>query len=169
MTLSETAFLVDANPKWVINTLASLRVAPQYGVGLAKRLWIARSIVAGTGIPLTRAFAAAHVALRDWSRGARRVVLRAARGHDVALTIDVYRLLASFHVRLARLRVNPPFPTRGRPPEVARDPLEAARAWGLDLSLIADNMAKSPEQRLRQLDAMSAFSRNSRRVASTIG
>jgi hypothetical protein len=44
------------------------------------------------------------------------------------------------------------------------DPLAAARTYGIDLTLLAANLRRSPEERIRQLDAMLDFARRVRRV-----
>ncbi len=48
----------------------------------------------------------------------------------------------------------------------ASDALTAAREYGIDLTLLVANLRRTPEQRLRQLDAMLDFKNRVRRAAS---
>jgi hypothetical protein len=166
MTLSAFARLLGAPPKWVINTMRALALAPRYTLPLARRLTIARAVHEGAGMPLLAAYAMAGRALRTWSGGTACVTLYTTASDDVALTLDVYRLLASLNVRLAEVRESYAPMVRGRPRASHVSALDAATAWGLDLSLVRDNLRKTPLTRLRQLDAMWAFSKNVTRTAS---
>ena len=154
MTLGEFARLLDVEPKWVLNRMAGLGLPARYTIALARRLALCRAIHEATGMPLERAAVVARHCLRAY-RGERATmtVLPTPDG-DVALTVDVYRVLSTFYVRLAAVRTMFAPRVRGRPATRDRDALQAAEHWGLDLMLIRDNLAKSPEQRLRQLDAM---------------
>ncbi len=40
------------------------------------------------------------------------------------------------------------------PARLSSDALDAAREYGIDLTLLVANLRRTPEQRLRQLDAM---------------
>ncbi len=59
-------------------------------------------------------------------------------------------------------------PQSGRPdaPDmpVGSDALAAAREYGIDLTLLLANLRRTPEQRLRQLDAMLDFKNRVRRI-----
>ena len=167
MTLSAFARLLDAPPKWVLNTLRALGLAPRYTLALAERLTITRAVHEGAGMPLPSAYAMAGRALRTWSGGTACVTLHTTASEDVALTLDVYRLLSSVNVRLAGVRESYAPMVRGRPRATRVSALEAATAWGLDLSLVRDNLRKTPHERLRQLDAMRAFTMNVQRTTCT--
>ncbi len=166
MTLAHFARLLGVSPKWVLNTMRALDLPPQYTPALARRLSIARAVHDGVGMPLPAAFAMARDALAAWDGERLPVTMMGTSTDDVALTVDVYRLLSAMNVRLADLRESFAPKVRGRPPRARRDPLEAAMAWGLDLSLLRDNLRKSPHARLRQLDAMRAFASAVRRTAA---
>jgi hypothetical protein len=168
MTLAAFARLVGTTPKWVLNTLSTLGRRPRYSVDLARRLAVTREIHDGLGVPLSLALALAQQALRVSPAAGSPVTLYAQPDSSVALTIDLYRLLSTFNVRLAELRESYAPPALGRPRTRSFDPLAAATEWGLDLSLIRDNMRKTPHQRLRQLDAMHAFAKNVRRASAVI-
>jgi len=165
MLLAEFARVVDASPKWVLNTMPSLPSRSRYTEMVAKRLIVARAIHSAFGTSLPDAFALAHCALREWDGSAASVTLRANVADDVSLTIDVYRLMAAYHMRRAELRESYAPMVRGRPRTRSIDAVAVAVDWGLDLSLIRDNLRKSPAERLRQLDAMRAFTSGVRRVS----
>lgn len=172
MTLSAFARLLGAPPKWVLNTLRALGLPPRYTLVLAQRLTITRAVHEGAGMPLPLAYAMAGRALRTWSGGTACVTLHTTASDDVALTLDVYRLLSSVNVRLADLRESYAPMVRGRPratrvSAIRVSALDAATTWGLDLSLVRDNLRKTPHERLRQLDAMRAFTMNVQRTTST--
>ncbi len=162
MTLADTAFLLDVDTKWVLNALAALRRPARYSVALAQRLAVTRAIQQATGSSLARSFADARRALT--SAGDRSVPLIIAEAdRDVGLVVDLRRILSSFNVRLSLLHTTYEPPQRGRPSSAHRHPIRAATEWGLDLTLLADNLAKTVEQRVRQLDAMAAFARGVQR------
>jgi hypothetical protein len=81
----------------------------------------------------------------------------------VAITVDVYRLLVRFGARLSWLRTEYQPRRRGRPGR-RREPVVAAKEYGLDLGLLRYNLGRTPAERLRQLDAMHTFRRRVRRV-----
>jgi hypothetical protein len=60
-------------------------------------------------------------------------------------------------------------PQRGRPRRRRTAPLKTAADWGVDLSLLKENLTRTPEERLRQLDGMAAFALNVRRASATRG
>lgn len=165
MVLAEFARLLDASPKWVLNTMQALPQKPRYSETIAQRMIVARAIHGGFGTPLPVAMALAQRALREWDGTTTPLSLRPHVTDHVAMTIDMYRLMSSFNVRLAELRESHAPMVRGRPKTRSVDPLVVAADWGLDLSLIRDNLRKSPSERLRQLDAMHRFASGVRRVS----
>lgn len=166
MTLAELAFLINADRKWVLNTLAALGLPTRYSLALARRLAVTRAIHAATGIPLLRSHRLATSALRA-SRGEAAPLIYPTDNSEVCLVLDIRRMLSSFAVRLSVQRSTIAPQRRGRPGFRRRDPLQAASAWGLDLTLLADNMARSAEERVRQLDAMTAFAHGVQRISAT--
>lgn len=82
----------------------------------------------------------------------------------MTVTVDVYRILATLSAGLSRLRTMQAPRRPGRPARARRDPIRAAEAHGLDLSLVAANLRRTPAERLRQLDGMADFRRRVRRV-----
>lgn len=156
MTLAEFARLLDVNPKWVLNTMSALERPRNYSVSVARCLAVALAIHEGTGSPLTRSFATAERAVRAYPGDGSPVSI-ATDDADVELLVDVRRILSTFNVRLSVLRASFAPRQRGRPRVRLRDPLQAAAEWGIDLTLVSDNMRKTVGERVRQLDGMAAF------------
>ena len=113
-------------------------------------------------MPLPRAYTIAGKVLRK-SGGSREPVRVSDDMDPVAVTVDVYRILAAVSVGLSRLRTMYAPRRRGRPATLRRDPIRVAEEYGLDLSLLAANLRRTPAERLRQLDAMADFRRRARR------
>jgi len=164
MTLAELAQLLDVEPKRVLNTMTALRRPRRYSIELARRLAVTFAIHEATGVPLVRGFAQAEQALRSYQGGEAPVVIP-TDDCDVGLLVDIRRILSSFSVRLSVLRTTFVPRQRGRPSSWQRDALQAASYWGTDLTLLADNLSKTVEQRVRQLDAMAAFARGVHRLS----
>lgn len=164
MMLAETAFLLDVDSKWVLNALSALARPPRYSLALAQRLAVTRAIQDATGTSLARSFADAGRALMSADRRNVPVIITAA-DRDVGLVVDIRRILSSFNVRLSVLHTTFAPRQRGRPSRAPRDPIRAATDWGLDVTLLADNLTRTVEQRVRRLDAMAAFARGVQRSA----
>ncbi len=162
MTLGEFACLLDTDPKWVQNAAAALGGSLRYTLPTARRLALARALAETAGMPLPRAYATAGRILRTY-RGSKGPVRVSGEGDPVAVTVDVYRILAAVSVGLSRLRTMYAPRRRGRPTTVRCDPIRAAEEYGLDLTLLAANLRRTPAERLGQLDAMADFRRRVRR------
>jgi hypothetical protein len=163
MTLAEFSHLLQVDPKWALNAVTALGLPKRYSVELARRFAVALAIHQATGGPWAKCVAQADGTLRGSRSGGGSV--RAPTGtSDITLVVDLDRIRSSFNVRLSVLRTTIAPRLRGRP-SARRDPLQAAADWGIDLTLLADNLGKTPEQRVRQLDAMAAFARGVRRDA----
>ena len=168
MTLAEVGYLLRVDPKWVLNALTALGLPKKYSPELARRLAVALVIHVATGAPLFRCVVLGDRALRRY-RGGTAPVSASTEADDVALAIDIRRILSSFNARLSVIRTTLGPRQRGRPVARRRDPLQAASDWGIDLTLVADSLRKTAEQRLRQLDAMAAFAGRVRRRVSSAG
>lgn len=164
MTLGEFAYLLDADPKWVLNVAAGLPGGLRYTVPAARRLAVARALQEATAMPMSRAYLIAADVLRRFD-GTESPVAVPAEDAPVAIMIDVYRILAAVYTGLSRLRTMYAPGVRGRR-AAGRDPVARAAAHGLDLSLLRSNLQRSKEQRLRQLDAMATFRSNVRRAGA---
>ena len=161
MTLSDFALLVDAPPKWVLNTRAVLGSGVCYSVPIAERLALVRVLNRDLGIALPRAWSLAGAALLR-PVGQSEVVSVVAGDGSVTVAIDViaYRRPLRRAVHNSQLQA----PRRaGRKPRRSSNPVSAAQRHGLDVSLLQANLKRSPSERLRQLDAMASFSSRVRR------
>ena len=163
MTLAEFAYLLDVDPKWVQNTAAALGGSLRYTIPSARRLAVARALAETAGMPMPGAWALAGGVLRK-AGGSEEPVRVSADGDPVAVTVDVYRIVAAVNVGLSRLRTMYAPRQRGRPAKVRRDPLRAAEEYGLDLTLLGANLRRTPAERLKQLDAMADFRARARRA-----
>lgn len=140
-------------------------------IEMARQLTIARAVHAAMAVPMAEALVFAQRALRVPCLASSRITVPLTDDDDAALSIDVYRRLvcrrlASFYVRLADLRESFAPRVGGRPRSRHVSARRAAEDWGLDLSLIRDNLGKTATERIRQLDAMGRFTRGIRRAGS---
>ncbi len=163
MNLAEFSYLVDVEPKWVLNALPALGHHHRYSIEFARQLAATRAIAQATGAPIVHAFRLAERALRESGEAPVTIPSDA----EASVWIDLPRILSSFNIRLSALRTTFAPRQRGRRRARSRDPLEVARKYGLDVTLLADNARKTPEERLRQLDAMVNFARRVKRTASS--
>lgn len=161
MTLGEFAYAIDAEPKWVQNAVSVIAASLPLSVASARRLVVARALSAQTGMPLARAYGVAERTLHHYDGSAKAVEIAGDNG-AVTVSVDVYRLLASLSAGLSRLAVLYAPKKRGRPAR-RRNPIRAAKAYGLDLTLLEANLRRLPAERLRMLDAMVEFQRRVRR------
>ncbi len=162
MTLAEFSLLVDATPKWVLNTRAVLGSGVRYSVAIAERLALVRVLNRDLSIPLPRAWELAGAALTHAPLPSGEFALVAGDG-TVTLAIDVHRVRAAIATRRSQLVSMPPRLQSGRRPKRPSNSLTAARRHGLDISLLKANVARRPDERLRQLDAMASFRSRVRR------
>ena len=158
MTLAEFSLLVDAPPKWVLNTRALLRDTDPYSMRVAERLAIVRVLNAELGIPLARADRLARAAVT--ARSVTRVPLSDG---TMTLEIDFGRIEAAVATRASQLATMHEPRRPGRRPGRSVAPVRAAERYGIDIGLLKSNLARSPAARLRQLDAMAAFRSRVRR------
>jgi hypothetical protein len=166
MKLNEFAVLVGASPKWVLNARSVLKARGPYSVAGARRLAVARLTGEAFSIPLGLAYQYAAEILHRYEKGESPVLLTAKAGLDVRLVIDVKSILAAFITRQSTLATLAE--PRQRGPKVRRrNPIAAAREYGLDLSLLTANLKRTPTERLRQLDSMMRFRHKVRREDAT--
>lgn len=166
-TLSDFATLVDAPPKWVLNTMDALGCRPRYSLALARQLAVTRALHVELHLPLVPAHRLAARALSTAAASDGTVSLAVTQGGSTRVSVDVARLNAAFAMRQALLRTMHAPLQRGRPPMRRKDSIAHATEWGIDISLLRANLALTPAQRLRQLDSMAAFARDVRRSSSS--
>jgi hypothetical protein len=157
MTLSELALLVGATPKWLLNAAAVVPMPKRYTLDLARRLVVARALQDATGVQLPRAYRAAADVLSRYGGNDAAVTLAPNDSGAVRVQVDVHRLLSETNVRLSQLNTMHAPGRRGPRRAVRRDAIRAAAEYGLDISLLRANLARTPAQRLAQLDGMVAF------------
>jgi len=163
MTLGEFATIVGATPRWVQNARAILSVRTRYAIEDAKRLGLTRVLAEATGMPLTRAYRAAADALGAWP-GAHEWSEENGDG-SVRVVVDVERYLSGFAARLSRSRNYYAERQRGRPAVRVRDAVEAARKYGVDITLLQENLKLTPGELLRRNDENVRFLKGLRFVA----
>lgn len=158
MTLAAFASLVGAPSKWILNARALLRDDEPYSTQMAEHYLVIWILNAEFGVPLARADEMARRALLHGE------LTRVSSSNGlITLGIDVERVRVAVATR-ASMVANTYAPRRpGRRPRRAARPLKAAEEYGIDTGLLKANMERSPEQRLRQLDAMQAFRSRVRR------
>jgi hypothetical protein len=160
MTLGQFAVAVGASPRWVQNARAVLGSRDAYSREGAKHLGLARTISDCTGMPLVRAYGCAREALgagpetREWAL--------ANEDGSVRVAVDLERYLSAFATRLSTAMTSYTERVRGRRAPRPRDALTAARAHGVDTTLFADSLSRTPAERLARLDQMSEFFRAAR-------
>jgi len=155
--LGQFAVIVGASPRWVQNARAVLGLRGRYTEQEARQLGLAREIRQVTGMPLRRAWRLAPEALAAWP--GRREWVHEGREASVRLVVDLERYLSNYAVRLALACTRYAERRRGRMPRRPRDPVAAAQAYGVDLSLLQESLKLSPEERLRRLDEAYEFFR----------
>ena len=160
MTRAQFALAVGATEKWVHNAAAALGRGVPYSPAAARRLAVARAIQAMTRVSLAVAdrLAAAALALPVPESGSV-AVLETNVGW---VTLDLRRVLSGLRraPRPGRRNTSPRRPGRhcsAAAAAIDRCPGRRARAYGIDLSLIDSNLRRTPEERLRTLDANAQF------------
>ena len=164
MTLGQFATAVAAPPRWVQNARALLQLGGRYNDEGARRLGLARALSEATGMPLVRAYSIARTALAAWP--ASREWSHGNADGSVQVVIDLERYLGAFAVRLSLARTSYAERKRGRRNPRARDPILAARQYGVDVTLIDESLKLTQLERLRRMEEMSEFFRSARVVGA---
>jgi hypothetical protein len=148
MSLAQFALAVNADPKWVQNASAGLGLYLRYSEDEARRLGLARLIHETAGTPLRDAWEMAGTVLESGPQPT--AVAAESDDGSVRVVIDVHRYLCTFTAWLSRAYTYAPR-RRGRPVLRERS-ATTAEEFGLDVSLIAANMKRPLEDRLREAD-----------------
>ena len=148
MTLGRFAAAVGASPRWVLNTLARLRLPRRYKEPLARRLALARFISEAVQMPLPEAMRLAERALREANP---RDTWRLDGPGGVALVVDLPRFFTTYGANLALALNAYGEKPRGRRPSRRGSAIERARVYGIDLTLFDSALRRTPEERLRLL------------------
>jgi hypothetical protein len=152
MTLAQCSAILGAAPKRVQNACAALGLPLRYREADMRRLGLALRLSGAVGLNLRTAWRVAGEALAQRAAG----VVRIPAGDVAMIEIDVRRYLSDWAAASARVRElapprGPGRPRRPNPPEPAQS-LAAARAYGLDVTALAESLRHSPAERLRALD-----------------
>ena len=161
MRLAEFALVVDAQPKWVLNTRALLGRGVRYSIEVAERLALVRILNRELGIPLPTAWQLAGKALAQ--ADVEDVFEERSGSGLVTLRIDVRGLRAAVGTRRSQVATMHQPRRAGRKRKRVQDPIERARQHGLDVTLLQANLNRTPKQRIRQLDGMAAFAKKVQR------
>ena len=154
MTLGQFATVVGAKPRWVQNAHAVLGLKARYNEARAKTLGLARQLNEQLRIPLVEAYPIARKAIAAWP--AKGVWEREDPTGIVTLRVDMARYLSGYAARLALARNWYAEKKRGRPRKSRKRGIAAAREYGIDLTLLEESLKRTPEERLRRLEADSA-------------
>jgi hypothetical protein len=154
MNQRQFAAAVGADTKWVKNAAATLRVTLEYTEVEACSLGLARAIHLGSGITLRRAYQLAQHALTMTGDGP--YIISEASDGSVQALVDLARYLSTFRTRFAAAQRHQEL-RRGRPAKAATDPIQVARDYGIDISLLQSHLQRTPEERLRIASANADF------------
>ena len=122
---------------------------------------VVRLLATDFGIPVVRAGELAEEALRH-APDTRALVLTTSRDGAATLTLDLARYHSTFAAALSAALTHGGGRRRGRPSTkrpTRRGAVGAAKAHGVDVSLLRDALQQSPAERLARLDANAAFLR----------
>jgi hypothetical protein len=149
--------------KWLENAARSIDRPPRYNESDARWLGLVHLLARDHGLPVPRAARFATAALAQ--PPASRAVRVDAASHGIsALVIDVARYHSAFGAALSVAIHHGGPRRRGRPRRISgrHEAVRAARAHGVDLSLLHSALRRSPTERLAQLDANAQFLRTLR-------
>ena len=160
LTRAQFAAAVRADEKWVENTARTLGRRLEYTPAEARWLGMVRLVTRDLAIPITRAAELADDALRQPPE-TRALPLAVSDEGAASLMIDLARYHSTFAAALsAALNHGGPRRRGRRAPAKSsrvRESVAGARAYGVDVSLLREALARSPAERLARLDANAAF------------
>jgi hypothetical protein len=161
MKLGQFATAVGAPAKWVQNARAVLGEAGPYTVERARVLALTRILERSFDLSLRRAH---ELAVRTLENLAGELSWR-HESADGCVIVEIVRgrFLAEFAVNLSRANVQVER-RRGRKPRKRRRGLAAARARGVDISMLRESLRRTPAERLRRLAEDAEFVKSLRVV-----
>lgn len=156
MNLNQFAIAAAAEPKWLLNSSfilgRSLRLTPENA-----RWWgLVRLLERTFGLTLAAAGSATTRALAS-ANDEREVIVAGDIGGSATLVVDTLRFDATFLANLSRARVREIPRRRGRRAQTSRDPVGAAKAYGLDIGLLQASLNRTPSERLALLERNRSF------------
>ena len=169
LTRSQFATAVRADEKWVENTARTLGRHLEYTPAEARWLGMVRLLARELGIPVVRAADLADDAARQPPE-TKALSIATSNDGAASLVVDLARYHSTFAAALsAALNHGGPRRRGRRPP--AKPPrgqgsIAAAHAYGVDVSLLREALARTPAERLARLDANASFLRALRPVGA---
>ena len=158
MTLGQFTLASGSDLKWLQNSAALLGRDINRTPGEAKLWALIRMLVSALDIPLRRALEIATNALR-MERVGVEVVVSPSSARIATVVIDLNRFESVFNGNLsAALTLELPR-QRGRPKAVTENPIENAKEYGIDISLLQSALLLPVSARLERLDANAQFLR----------
>lgn len=158
MRRAQFAEAIGISEKWVHNAAAALGRSLPYTISWARRMTVARAIQAAVPVSLP---AADRLAATTLAKAADQTeIVTCASVGGVSVTVDLAHILSAFAIRLACAEQREPR-RPGRPARTGAATRPGAReratAYGIDLSLVDDNLRRTPEERLHALDRNAAL------------
>lgn len=160
MTLGAFSRAVGASPRWVQNAFQALDLKPAYTELLARQLALARLLKETCGLPLRRGFPLATDALREWPSSRIWEVTEPMRA--TGIVVDLEQFLTDFAARLSLARCWYAEKRRGRPRKTRRRGLALASWYGVDSTLLRENLKRTPAERLDRLEQAATFFKHGR-------
>jgi hypothetical protein len=157
MTLGQFAYALGAPTKWVQNTWAILGLHPVYGEADLWHMALVRLLERAMEVPLKRAYATAQAAIPHPMAQEQSMELELVDEGALDVSIDWARFSSAVLAGLSRARTQYQERRRGRPLKERLHGIAAARAHGIDVSLLRTSLRRSPAERLRTLDEDLAF------------
>lgn len=155
MTLNQMAVAASAELKWLHNAAGILGRKLRVTEADARWWGMLKNLTDSLDIPLQKAAGLATKLLARTS-GGRMQSLQQDGSHIAAITIDMDRFHSVFLGNLS-CSLNLHTPKRRGRRSLRGNPLESARAYGIDVSLLESGLRRSPDERLRMLDENLAF------------
>ena len=155
MTLGAFARAVGASPRWVQNAFQALGIRAAYTDAVARQLALARLLKETCGMSLRDGFPLAANALRQWPSS--RICEFTDRTRATGVVVDLERFLGDFAVTLSLARCWYAERRRGRPRKTRRRGLAFASWYGVDATLLHENLKRTPAERMERLEQAATF------------
>jgi hypothetical protein len=151
MTTRQFAYIVGTDLKWIQNAARLLKKTLRYSLAEAAWFRLVHHLHEGAGIPLAKGAKLATRALKAPEETA--TVQEAITAHDeITLSIDMAYFRSTVAARAATANTFHAPRVRGRRKTRKRNAIEAATAFGVDVSLLQFALSLTPTQRLEKLD-----------------
>jgi hypothetical protein len=161
MTLAQFTLATGSDLKWLQNASAILG-RDLHRTPMEAKLWaLIRLLVSTLEMPLRKALEIARSALEIEKVGVE-VVVHPTESRVASVVIDLNRFESVFNANLSAALILDGPKRRGRPKAVEGDPLEHAKEYGIDLSLLQSALALPVATRLERLDSNAQFLRELR-------